>query len=254
MKSACYYIGEQEEDPQEREVDRKDRRKAVFSSGSSKSFGSGSKRFRHAGFKILKAKRCGENTLGSTAFLTKWDPIGRSAMKRRKPGREKSIRRQTQSFHSSSEAETFPKKGIKAKAKNPRYCKRRSRGRSEKQETQTEAKKREHSGTEILRNSNRTARNLLKESCGEPQGKFITESGWAQWVAKHSSILSAAHCASDNIQQEKCLQRHAEVLSLPVVWKRCESGSWQMSKRRRRKTESAFKSGGYWKWAASFWT
>ncbi len=71
MKSACYYIGEQEEDPQEREVDRKDRRKAVFSSGSSKSFGSGSKRFRHAGFKILKAKRCGENTLGSTAFLTK---------------------------------------------------------------------------------------------------------------------------------------------------------------------------------------
>ena len=38
MKSACYYIGEQEEDPQEREVDRKDRRKAAFSSGSSKKF------------------------------------------------------------------------------------------------------------------------------------------------------------------------------------------------------------------------
>lgn len=97
---------------------------------------------------------------------------------------------------------------------------KRDQSKSEKPkilQTQTEAKKREHSGTEILRNSNRTARNLLKESCGEPQGKFITESGWAQWVAKHSSILSAAHCASDNIQQEKCLQRHAEVLSLPVV-------------------------------------
>lgn len=42
-------------------------------------------------------------------------------------------------------------------------------------------------------------RGIFKENCGEPQGKFITESGWGQWVAKHSSILSAAHCASDNI-------------------------------------------------------
>lgn len=40
-------------------------------------------------------------------------------MKRRKPDQEKSIRRQAQSFHSSSEAETFPKRD-QSKSEKPK--------------------------------------------------------------------------------------------------------------------------------------
>ena len=156
MKPACYYIGEQEESLQGREVDRKDQKS--FSSGNSKKFqkadriGSGTQnrfkiqdsrfKIQDSRFKILRAKRCKRLVLLETQLYFFRDPIGRSATKRN----ENRIRRRhpasSPMFYFFVRSGNVPEKGIKAKAKNQRSANAGQEAKAKSRKRRREMKQR----------------------------------------------------------------------------------------------------------------
>ena len=170
MKPACYYIGEQEESLQGREVDRKDQKS--FSSGNSKKFqkadriGSGTQnrfkiqdsrfkiqdsrfkiqdsrfKIQDSRFKILRAKRCKRLVLLETQLYFFRDPIGRSVTKRN----ENRIRRRhpasSPMFYFFVRSGNVPEKGIKAKAKNQRSANAGQEAKAKSRKRRREMKQR----------------------------------------------------------------------------------------------------------------
>ena len=163
MKPACYYIGEQEESLQGREVDRKDQKS--FSSGNSKKFQKADPRFKiqdsrfkiqdsrfkiqdsrfkiqDSRFKILRAKRCKRLVLLETQLYFFRDPIGRSVTKRN----ENRIRRRhpasSPMFYFFVRSGNVPEKGIKAKAKNQRSANAGQEAKAKSRKRRREMKQR----------------------------------------------------------------------------------------------------------------
>lgn len=203
VKPACYYIGEQEESLQGREVDRKDQ-KIFLKRKLKKVSKSRSNRFRHAEsiqdsrFKILRAKRCKRLVLLETQLYFFRDPIGRSATKRNENRIGRRHPASSPMFYFFVRSGNVPEKGIKAKAKNQRSANAGQEAKAKSRKRRREMKQRKTiwgGDYEWFKSSDAEYERKL----WEPKGKYYKESWWGQWLAKHSSILSAAHCASDNI-------------------------------------------------------
>ena len=156
MKPACYYIGEQEESLQGREVDRKDQKS--FSSGNSKKFqkadriGSGTQnrfkiqdsrfKIQDSRFKILRAKRCKRLVLLETQLYFFRDPIGRSATKRNENRIGRRHPASSPMFYFFVRSGNVPEKGIKAKAKNQRSANAGQEAKAKSRKRRREMKQR----------------------------------------------------------------------------------------------------------------
>lgn len=149
MKPACYYIGEQEENLQGREVDRKDQKS--FSSGNSKKFqkadriGSGTQnqfKIQDSRFKILRAKRCKRLVLLETQLYFFRDPIGRSATKRNENRIGRRHPASSPMFYFFVRSGNVPEKGIKAKAKNQRSANAGQEAKAKSRKRRREMKQR----------------------------------------------------------------------------------------------------------------
>ena len=163
MKPACYYIGEQEESLQGREVDRKDQKS--FSSGNSKKFqkadriGSGTQnrfkiqdsrfkiqdsrfKIQDSRFKILRAKRCKRLVLLETQLYFFRDPIGRSATKRNENRIGRRHPASSPMFYFFVRSGNVPEKGIKAKAKNQRSANADQEAKAKSRKRRREMKQR----------------------------------------------------------------------------------------------------------------
>ena len=161
MKPACYYIGEQEESLQGREVDRKDQ-KIFLKRKLKKVSKSRSNRFRHAEsiqdsrfkiqdsrfkiqdsrFKILRAKRCKRLVLLETQLYFFRDPIGRSATKRNENRIGRRHPASSPMFYFFVRSGNVPEKGIKAKAKNQRSANAGQEAKAKSRKRRREMKQR----------------------------------------------------------------------------------------------------------------
>ena len=154
MKPACYYIGEQEESLQGREVDRKDQ-KIFLKRKLKKVSKSRSNRLRHAEsiqgsrfkiqrsrFKILRAKRCKRLVLLETQLYFFRDPIGRSATKRNENRIGRRHPASSPMFYFFVRSGNVPEKGIKAKAKNQRSANAGQEAKAKSRKRRREMKQR----------------------------------------------------------------------------------------------------------------
>lgn len=182
-KLTCYYIGEQEESLQGREVDRKDQKS--FSSGNSKKFqkadriGSGTQNR----FKIQDSRFWGRKgargwyswkrsfTFSEIRLVVRQRSVMRT-------GSEEGIRRQAQCFISSFEAETFPKKGSKQKRKTKDLQTQVKRQKRKAGNAGGKWSKGKQFGAEIMSDSNRATRSM-KESCGSRKANITKKVGGA---------------------------------------------------------------------------